>query len=203
MEDRAAALEPRIRQSIASPTAIVDEVKRQAVGVRAALKSSGPDYGPISVPHKVRALGMSPVPSIASLARIFRETGIAPAEPRKEPRVAYRRFVYPAPNTCWRLDATECVLTGGLKCVIFQFIDDHSRYAVASHAAWGETSKNAITVVANASGRTAPRNDCCRTMVRQLNPSRRGCWVSSSRTSPRWASSDLDAAELNDAPAFD
>ena len=29
--------------------------------------------------------------------------------------------------------------------MIFQLIDDHSRYAVASHVAWGETSEAAIT----------------------------------------------------------
>jgi hypothetical protein len=35
----------------------------------------------------------------------------------------YRRFVYPAPNACWQLDATEYVLAGGRKCVIFQLIE--------------------------------------------------------------------------------
>jgi transposase-like protein len=60
---------------------------------------------------------------------------------------AYRRFVYPAPNCLWQLDATESVLTGGRKCVIFQLIDDHSHFPVASHAAAGETSEAAITVV--------------------------------------------------------
>ena len=47
----------------------------------------------------------------ASLARIFREAGVARAEPRKKPRSAWRRFVYPAPNACWQLDATEYVLS--------------------------------------------------------------------------------------------
>ena len=59
-------------------------------------------------------------------------------------RSAWRRFVYPAPNACWQLDATEYVLTGGRQCGIFQLIDDHSRYAVASHVAWGETTEAAI-----------------------------------------------------------
>ena len=86
------------------------------------------------------------MPSIASLARIFRQAGVARLEPKKKPRSAWRRFVYPAPNACWQLDATEYVLTGGRKCVIFQLIDDHSRYAVASHVAWGETAEAAIAV---------------------------------------------------------
>jgi hypothetical protein len=80
----------------------------------------------------------------ASLARIFREAGVARREPKKQPRSAWRGFVYPAPNACWQLDATEYVLTGGRKCVIFQLIDDHSRYARAAHVASGETAKDVL-----------------------------------------------------------
>ena len=108
------------------------------------------DHGPISVHEKMRDLGMTPVPSTAALARIFRDANVARAEPRKKPRASYRRFVYPAPNACWQLDATDYVLTGGRTCVIFQLIDDHSRYAVASHVASGETAEGAITVVEKA-----------------------------------------------------
>ena len=85
-------------------------------------------------------------PSPASLARIFRQEGVARAEPSKRPRAAWRRFVYPAPNACWQLDATEYVLAGGRKAVIFQLQDDHSRLAVASLVAPGETSQAAIDV---------------------------------------------------------
>ena len=131
--------------------------------MRAALESSGLDHGPISVHDKMRAMGLDPVPSVASLARIFREAGVARLEPRKRPRSAWRRFVYPAPNACWQLDATEYVLTGGRKCVIFQLIDDHSRYAVASHVAWGETSRTRSRCSTRPSPRTACRNGCCPT----------------------------------------
>jgi putative transposase len=108
------------------------------------LEQSGLDHGPISVHEKMRNLGMTPVPSTAALARIFRDANVARAEPRKKPRASYRRFVYPAPNACWQLDATDYVLTGGRTCVIFQLIDDHSRYAVASHVASAETAEGAI-----------------------------------------------------------
>ena len=111
------------------------EVKAQAVQVRAAWRPPGWTTGPISVHDKMHAMGLDVVPSVASLARIFRQAGVARFEPKKKPRSAWRRFVYPAPNACWQLDATEYVLTGGRTCVIFQLIDDHSRYAVASHVA--------------------------------------------------------------------
>lgn len=115
--------------------------------VRAALEASGLDHGPISVHEKMRAMGLEQVPPTASLARIFRAAGVARLEPKKKPRSAWRRFVYPAPNACWQLDAPEYVLSGGRTCVIFQLNDDHSRFALASHVASKETAKDAITMV--------------------------------------------------------
>jgi len=106
-EGQAAALEPRTRRPSTSPSRLAGEMKKQAIGVRAALEQSGLDHGPISVHEKMRTLGMTPVPSTASLSRIFRDAGVARAEPRKKPRASFRRFVYPAPNACWQLDATE------------------------------------------------------------------------------------------------
>ncbi|WP_424468107.1 integrase core domain-containing protein [Pseudoclavibacter helvolus] len=144
-EGQAAALQPRSRRPKSSPKRIPEDVKREAVAVRAALEESGLDHGPISVHDKMIALGMN-APSVAALARIFREMGVARLEPKKKPRSAYRRFVYPAPNACWQLDATEYVLTGGRKCVVFQLEDDHSRLAIASHVANSETALDALAV---------------------------------------------------------
>ena len=174
VEGQAAALEPRTRRPAASPNRISDEVKAQAVGVRAALEQSGLDHGPISVHEKMRSLRMEPVPAVSSLARIFRDTGVARLEPKKKPRASYRRFVYPAPNACWQLDGTEYVLTGGRKCVIFQLIDDHSRLAVASHVAWGETSVGAIAVVSKGIAAHGVPQRLLSDNGAALNPSRRG-----------------------------
>ena len=148
-------------------------MKQQALGVRDSLERSGLDHGPVSVHDKMCSLGLE-APSPASLARIFRDAGVARAEPRKRPRASYRRFVYPAPNACWQLDATEYVLTGGRKCVIFQLIDDHSRYAVASHVAWTETADAAIAVVQKGiTVHGVPQRLLTDNGV-ALNPSRRG-----------------------------
>lgn len=168
-----AALEPRSRRPRRSPAQLTDDVVEQAVGVRAALERSGLDHGPISVHEKMRALGMV-APSTASLARIFRDQGVARVEPRKKPRASYRRFVYPAPNACWQLDATEYVLTGGRKCVIFQLIDDHSRLAIASHVTWGETSVGAIAVVSKGIAAHGVPQRLLSDNGAALNPSRRG-----------------------------
>lgn len=170
----AAVLEPRSRRPKSSPSKVSEEVKKQAIEVRAALEASGLDHGPISVHDKMLAMGLPLVPSTASLARVFREAGVARLEPRKRPRAAWRRFVYPAPNACWQLDATEYVLTGGRKCVIFQLIDDHSRYAVASHVAWSETAKDAIVVFDKALAAHGVPQRLLSDNGLALNPSRRG-----------------------------
>ncbi len=174
LDGPAAVLEPRSRRPASSPAKLTEEVKAQAVQVRAALEASGLDHGPISVHEKMKAMGLDVVPSVASLARIFREAGVARLEPRKRPRSAWRRFVYPAPNACWQLDAAEYVLTGGRKCVIFQLIDDHSRYAVASHVAWGETVMDAIKVVDKGIAAHGVPQRLLSDNGIALNPSRRG-----------------------------
>lgn len=173
-EGQAAALAPRSRRPKTSPSKITSEVEAQAVSVRAALEASGLDHGPISVHDKMLALGMTPVPSVASLARIFRRAGVARLEPRKKPRAAYRRFVYPAPNACWQLDATEYVLAGGRKCVIFQLEDDHSRLAVASHVAASETSKAAVAVMRKGVAKHGVPQRLLTDNGSAMNPARRG-----------------------------
>ena len=119
------------------------------------------------------AMGLE-APSPASLARIFRQEGVARAEPSKRPRAAWRRFVYPAPNACWQLDATEYVLAGGRKAVIFQLQDDHSRLAVASLVAPGETSQAAIDVFDKGVAARGVPQRLLTDNGAALNPSRRG-----------------------------
>lgn len=172
-EGQAAALEPRSRRPKISPTRLSENLKQEALKVRAALESSGLDHGPISVHDKMDSLGMR-APSPASLARIFREKNVARSEPAKKPRASYRRFVYPAPNACWQLDATEYVLTGGRKCVVFQLQDDHSRLAIASHVASGETSEAALTVVKKGIAAHGVPQRLLTDNGAALNPSRRG-----------------------------
>jgi putative transposase len=173
-EGPVAALEPRSRRPRSSPSRLSEEVRQEALKVRAALEQSGLDHGPVSVHDKMRSLGLPVVPSPASLATIFRDAGVARVEPKKKPRAAFGRFVYPAPNACWQLDATEYVLTGGRKCVIFQLIDDHARYAVASHVASSETAEGALTVVKRGIALHGVPQRLLSDNGLALNPSRRG-----------------------------
>ena len=77
------------------------------------LKVVGEDaLGPeLTAAERTRGREMADRLTVASLARIFGQAGVARLEPNKKPRSAWRRFVYPAPNACWQLDATEYVLS--------------------------------------------------------------------------------------------
>jgi transposase InsO family protein len=128
-----------------------DELEAMALEVRAQLKRTGWDCGPLSVAATMRRQGVTP-PSRATLARIFTRHGVVTPEPAKRPRASYRRFRYPDPNGCWQLDGFECRLddeAGSKRCVL-QVEDDHSRFILASLVARAETSDAAITVVAEA-----------------------------------------------------
>lgn len=174
-ESQAAALEPRSRRPKSSPNSVPEALKDEAVKVRSAMEFSGLDHGPISVHDKMLSLGMD-APSVAPLAQIFRARNVARVEPKKKPRAAYRRFVYPAPNACWQLDATEYVLTGGRKCVIFQLQDDRSRLAIATHVAPSETGEAALAVMKKGIGAYGVPQRLLTDNGMALNPSRRE-WV--------------------------
>ncbi|MDN6704591.1 hypothetical protein [Corynebacterium glyciniphilum] len=77
----AAVLEPKSRRPHTSPTMITDAVKYHVIDVHHTLKQSGAGFGPISVFDKMAQMGMNP-PSIASIGRIFRSTGVAPEQPQ-------------------------------------------------------------------------------------------------------------------------
>jgi putative transposase len=146
-EGALAAMQPRPRSPAARhPQAIPSEVEELAVRIRKELADDGWDHGPLSVRHELQELGVA-APAASTLARIFTRHGMVVAQPQKRPRSSYRRFEFARVHECWQLDAFEWTLAGGSTCVIFQVLDDHSRYLIASHVAPGERSADAITVV--------------------------------------------------------
>lgn len=172
-EGEVAAWQPRSRRPRISPNTTGQDVIVQALAVRQALDDEGWDNGPISVMDRMRRMGLHP-PSRATLARIFRDQGVVVPQPKKKPRSAFRRFVRPAPNCLWQLDGTDWVLTRGRPCVILQLTDDHSRVAVASLAASGETSEAAIEVFDRGVAARGVPQELLTDNGGALNPIRRG-----------------------------
>lgn len=143
------ATEPGSRQPLNSPGRTDPDVVEHALAVRVWLLEQGLDAGPLSVLARMRRQGLNP-PSRATLARAFAAAGVSKPEPRKRPRAANRRFVYPAPNCCWQIDAFTWSLADGTATTILQVIDDNTRLALATLVAEGETSKAALKAVSTA-----------------------------------------------------
>ena len=158
---------------LTSPTATAPAMIELLLTTRAALESRGYDHGPLSVIATLSRKGFVP-PSRATVARIFTRAGVVIPEPRKKPHNAQKRFVYPQPNACWQIDATEWPLANGKKVAIFQLVDDHSRVALASLVATGETSEAAISVVSLAIERHGVPERFLSDNGAALNPTRRG-----------------------------
>jgi putative transposase len=143
----------RPRGDLATPAA----VEALALQIRKEQADAGWDGGPLTVRAKLLELAEQgrdeglfthvPVPSRATLARIFTRHGAVVPAPNKRPHASYRAFTFPRVHDCWQLDATEWRLADGSKVVVFQLEDDHSRYIVASRVAWSENSAAAVAVM--------------------------------------------------------
>lgn len=167
------ALEKKSPIPLSTPTATASAMIELLLATRADLRDKGFDHGPLSVIAKLTRQGLEP-PSRATVARIFSKAGAVVPEPRKRPRSSYIRFTYPQPNGCWQIDCTEWVLSNGKKVGIFQLIDDHSRLALASLVASGETSEAAIAVVTLAIEHHGAPQKFLSDNGAALNPTRRG-----------------------------
>lgn len=167
------ATEPGSRRPLNSPGRTDPNMIEHALAVRAWLIEQGWDAGPLSVLARMRRQGLNP-PSRATLARAFAAAGVSKPEPRKRPRAANRRFVYPAPNCCWQIDAFAWSLADGSAVAIHQVIDDNSRMALASLVAEGETAKAAVQVVSTAVRRWGVPQRLLSDNGLAFNPTRRG-----------------------------
>jgi putative transposase len=135
----------RPRPDLLTPAA----VEAAALRIRKELAEDGWDHGPLSVRHQMLQAGL-PAPSRATLARIFVRHGAVVAQPQKRPHASWRRFTFPKVHDCWQLDATEWRLSDASIVVVFQLLDDHSRFIVGSWVATGETSEGAVAVMSAA-----------------------------------------------------
>ena len=168
------AIEPTSTRPESSPNRTPEAMIELVVAMRGQMKSEGMDYGPLSVLSRLRRNGFTDLPSRATVARVFTAAGVVKAEPRKKPRSSYRRFVYPAPNCLWQIDAFEWTLSTGMLCVVFQIIDDHSRLALATLAWPAENAAGALRVVEQAISRHGVPQKFLSDNGIAFNPTRRG-----------------------------
>jgi transposase InsO family protein len=125
------AIEPRSRAPKRTPHRTPFEVEDQVVALRKELTDLGVDAGAQTIHYHLETRGER-IPSVSTIWRILRRRGFVTPQPHKRPRSSFIRFEATLPNECWQSDVTHWRLKDGTEVEIVNFIDDHSRLALAS-----------------------------------------------------------------------
>jgi transposase InsO family protein len=125
------AIAPRSRAPRTIPHRTPESLEDAIVRLRKELSDLGLDAGALTI-HYHLSLHHTQVPSVSTIWRVLRRRGFVTPQPHKRPRSSWIRFEAQLPNECWQSDVTHWRLGDGTEVEIVNFIDDHSRAAVAS-----------------------------------------------------------------------
>ena len=134
LADGDAGLQPRSRGPLRSPTRTADEVEDEIVAIRKDLDRHGHQAGAVSITaHLQRRHASSP--AVSTIWRILSARGFVTPQPHKRPRSSYVGFEAAQPDERWQADVTHWPLADGTDTEVCNWLDDHSRYCLASTAA--------------------------------------------------------------------
>ena len=148
-------LEPRSRRPHSNPRRTASGVAERIVALRRELDGQGLDHGPQTIGWHLEQEHL-PVPSTSTIRRILVTAGLVTPEPRKRPKSSYRRFEADQPNQCWQSDFTHWQLADGTGVEIINWLDDHSRYLLASRVYRRVTGPIVISTFLTAADRYGP-----------------------------------------------
>ena len=83
---------------------------------------------------------------MSTIWRVLRRRGFVTPQPHKRPRSSWVRFEAQLPNECWQSDVTHWRLGDRTEVEIVNFIDDHSRLAVAARVLGTATAPQVLRV---------------------------------------------------------
>jgi transposase InsO family protein len=138
------AVEARSRRPHGNSRAVNDELRERICTLRCELQAAGLDHGPVTIAARLQQDGLRP-PAFSTIRRILTTAGLITPQPKKRPKSSYRRFQADQPNECWQSDFTHWQLADGRGVEIINWLDDHSRYLLASRAYRRVTGQTVIT----------------------------------------------------------
>lgn len=144
-----AAFEPRSRRPKTSPSALAPTTVELITRLRVELDTAGHDAGAHTIGWHLRTHHGIDI-STTTIWRTLNRADLITPEPNKRPRSSYIRFEADLPNECWQTDFTHVRLADGTDTEILTFLDDHSRYVLACHAAAPVTSAVVMSVFRSA-----------------------------------------------------
>ena len=145
------AIAPLSRAPKRIPHRTPEDLEDEIVALRKELDDLGVDAGAQTI-HYHLSLRRGRTPSISTIWRVLRRRGFVTPQPHKRPRSSWVRFEAQLPNGCWQSDVTHWGLADGTEVEIVNFIDDHSRLAVASQVLRRATAPAVLEVFQQAAG---------------------------------------------------
>jgi len=139
------AIEPRSRAAKRIPHRTPDALEDEIVALRKELAELGLDAGAATI-HYHLGTRHEAVPSVSTIWRVLRRRGFVTPQPHKRPRSSWIRFEARLPNECWQSDVTHWRLGDGTEVEIVNFIDDHTRLAVAARVLGTATAPTVLQV---------------------------------------------------------
>lgn len=136
------AARSRAAKTIRNRTSAV--VEDAVVRLRKQLDDDGLDAGAQTIHYHLTRGGEIQVPSVTTIWRILRRRGFLTPQPQKRPRTSWTRFEARLPNECWQSDVTHWKLADDTEIEVINFVDDHSRLALASHVVRTATARAAL-----------------------------------------------------------
>jgi transposase InsO family protein len=113
--------------------------------LRAQLTAGGADAGPHTISWHLEREGLR-APAASTISRILQQAGLVSAQPRKRPRGSYTRFQAAQPNETWQSDVTHWRLSDATDVEILNWLDDHSRFLLASTVHQRVTGEDVVAV---------------------------------------------------------
>jgi transposase InsO family protein len=129
-----AGLAPRSRRPRRSPHRTSGRLEDEIIAIRKDLDRHGHEAGAATIAaHLERRHGTSP--AVSTIWRILTARGFVTPQPHKRPKASFVRFEAAQPNERWQTDVTHWPLASGTDTEICNWLDDHSRFCLASTAA--------------------------------------------------------------------
>jgi transposase InsO family protein len=146
------AIVPRSRAARRIPHRTPDALEDEIVALRKDLTELGVDAGAATIAYHL-GLRNERVPSVSTIWRVLRRRGFVVPQPHKRPRSSWIRFEARLPNECWQSDVTHWSLGNSTEVQIVNFIDDHSRAAMACRVLEVATAPKVLEVFREAGAR--------------------------------------------------
>ena len=144
-------LQPRSRRPLNSPRQTPAETEDLIV----ALRKQQPRWGARKIRAVLQRHGCANPPAVSTVHQILVRNGLVGIQPQRRSR-SWKRFERPVPNDLWQIDATEVRLADQSKAWIIDVVDDHARFAIATHACRSASTTAAWTAMQQAIAEHGP-----------------------------------------------